>query len=734
MTCLAKAFALRQKRTPAVVGKRRRKCIVASALVPLALFGWTVPSDAGITAIQINSRAPAFNGAAFGSVGAYENLVGVAYGEVDPDDPLNAIITDIALAPRNARGMVEYSMDFSIFKPADPSKGNHTLLYDVVNRGRMLLPGLNIGVTADKPAGDGYLENAGYTLVFSGWEGDISSGLRFNLPVATNKDGSPITGQVRGEYILTAPTSTQDLSAAPTYEAVSTDNTGLTMTQRVHQHDAKEVIPNSDWAFADCTTKPFPGEPSTTKVCLKNGFDTNHIYELVYTAKNPTVAGIGFAATRDFISFLRNGNGALTGHGNGVGNGDGRGRCQNRGQGAAHNGCAQPLPVPVDQNPLGNSIQNAMIYGSSQSGRWIRTFIQLGFNQDESLHQVVEGAMPHIASNRGAFDVRFAQPTRLSGTQHTEAQYPGAESPQTWEVSDDPLSGVNASQLDRCRSTRSCPKIIATVTDTEYWQSLMALNTTDALGTRDLPIPGNVRIFQLSSSQHGSGNPLASPTAPPVVPANCQLARNPNPYIPYQRALLADLHDWVVAGVAPPASLYSTIADGTLVPVETMHFPYAGGAVNFTLESVANRKFYLDRGAQFDVQDITGVMAEPPIARSAYALLLPQFDADGNDIGGLRGVEIQVPVGTYMGWNPRKAGFSEGDSCDLTGGYIPFFRTKAEREAANDPRLSLAERYPTHDDYVAKVTAAANALVAKRLMLPQDAQLAISLAQSAAVP
>jgi hypothetical protein len=733
MTCLAESSPLHQTTSQATGSQRRRRWIATSALLPLALFGWAAPSEAGITAIQIDSRAPAFNDTAFGAVGTYENISGVAYGEVDPDDPLNAIITDIALAPRNARGMVEYSMDFSIFKPVDTSKGNHTLLYDVVNRGRMLLPSLNIGSSGSNP-GDGYLENAGYTLVFSGWEGDITSGLRINLPVATNKDGSAITGPVRGEYIFTSPASTEDLSGPPTYEAVGTDNSGATMTRRVHQHDAKEVIPNDQWAFADCTSTPFPGVPSTTKVCLKDGFDTNHIYELVYTAKNPTVAGIGFAATRDFISFLRNGNGALTGHGNGVGNGDGRGRCHNRGQGAAHNGCAQPLPVPADQNPLGNSVQNAMIYGSSQSGRWMRTFIQLGFNQDEGLHQVVEGAMPHIASNRGAFDVRFAQPTRLSGTQHTEAQYPGAESPQTWEVSDDPLSGVDASQLDRCRATNSCPKIVATVTDTEYWQSLMALNTTDALGKRDLPIPGNVRIFQFSSSQHGSGSPLASPTAPPVVPANCQLARNPHAYIPYQRALLADLHDWVVNGVEPPPSLYSTIADGTLVPVETMHFPYAGGAVNFTLESVANRKFYLDRGAQFNVEDITGVMAEPPIARSAYALLLPQIDADGNDAGGLRGVSIQVPVGTYMGWNPRRAGFSEGDSCDLTGGYIPFFHTKAERDAAGDPRLSLAERYPTHDDYVAKVTAAANALVSKRLLLPQDAQLAIGLAQSADVP
>jgi hypothetical protein len=145
---------------------------------------------------------------------------------------------------------------------------------------------------------------------------------------------------------------------------------------------------------------------------LSGGFDTNHIYELIYTAKNPTVTGIGFAATRDFISFLRYGSAGVT-------------------------------------NPLGTSIQNAIIYGSSQSGRWIRTFIQLGFNQDEARRMVVEGAIPHKASNRGAFNIRFAQPTRLSGTQHTEAQFPGAESPQTWAPYNDMLSGVKRDERRR---------------------------------------------------------------------------------------------------------------------------------------------------------------------------------------------------------------------------------------------------------------------------------------------
>jgi hypothetical protein len=156
--------------------------------------------------------------------------------------------------------------------------------------------------------------------------------------------------------------------------------------------------------------------------------------------------------------------------------------------------------------------------------------------------------------------------------------------------------------------------------------------------------------------------------------------------------------------------------------------------VNFTVAGLAAQKFYLDRGPLFNVADISGVMAEPPGTGGAYSLLLPAVDADGNAIDGLRNVNMQVPLGTYTGWNPRKAGFSEGDSCDLTGGYIPFFRTTAQRIAAGDPRPSLQERYPTHADYVAKVTAAANSLVSQRLLLPQDATLMINQANTAVVP
>ncbi|HET7160988.1 MAG TPA: alpha/beta hydrolase domain-containing protein, partial [Burkholderiales bacterium] len=595
---------------------------------------------------------------------------------------------------------------------------------------------INVRGSGDNNAGDGFLQRQGYVLSDNGWQGDVSTGLQIRLPIAKNRNGSDITGRVRAEYILDAVTSTVDVTTPPAYEAVSTSNAGATLTRRVRQEDAREVIPNGDWAFADCSSTPFPGVPSTKKVCLKGNFDTNHIYELLYTAKNPMVLGLGFAATRDFISFLRNSNGASTGNCSRNAEGRGRGRGDDDdgldGYGRRHGPCPPAAPLP--ENPLGNAIDNAIIYGSSQSGRWIRSFIQLGFNQDENRNLVVEGAIPHKASNRGAFNVRFGQPDRLSGTQHTEREYPGAESPQTWGVAYDRISGISAGQLDRCRRTHSCPKIFHTNTDTEYWQALMALNTTDTDSRRDLRIPRNVRIYLFAGTRHGGGDvTMQLPTVVPNAPANCQLRTNNNPFIHGQRALLVALRDWIVAGTEPPRSLYPTLDGGALVPLSDIHYPYIP-AVNFTLEGITNRKFYLDRGPHFNVEDISGVMHEPPVRGAAYSVRQPQVDADGNTIGGLPNTNMLVPLGTYLGWNVRKAGFSEGDSCDLNGGVVPFFRTLAQRLAANDPRPSLQERYPTHADYVAKVTAAANSLVGRRLLLPEDATFLINQANAAAVP
>jgi alpha/beta hydrolase family protein len=670
-------------------------------LLPLAAMGLSGAADAKITRIVIEKRAPAFDAASFGAVGPYEQLDGTAYGELDPRDPLNAIIQDLALAPRNARGMVEYSSDISILKPVDMAKGNRTLLYDTVNRGHKTLQSLNIGGDLTKP-GDGFLERQGYTLAWSGWEGDITAGLKISLPIAVNPDGSPITGRVRTEYILTKPATTVDVTARPAYQAASLDTADAVLTRRVHQGDAREPIEAGKWAFADCADTPFPGKPNAGKVCIDGGFDTDHIYELVYTAKNPTVAGIGFAATRDFAALLR--------------------------------GDATSADAAAAANPLAGGIDHTIIFGSSQSGRWVRTFIDLGFNESESHHRVFDGAIPHKASNRGAFNVRFSQATRLSGTQHTEAQYPGGESPQTWDVSSDPIAGVTAGQLERCRRSQTCPKITATVTDSEYWQATMALNTTDVAGEKDLTVPPEVRLYDFAGTQHLGGDQLRQPPfVQPEPPLDCQLPDNPNSFTPLQRALLVDLRDWIADGKEPPASVYPTLARKSLVPLDRIAIPYVP-ASEFSTQGIAAQRVRLDRGPGFRDVDITGVMAEPPRPGAVYPLLLPQVDADGNQIDGLRNTAVDVPLGTYTGWNVRKAGFSEGDSCDLIGAFIPFFRTKEERQAANDPRPSLQERYPTHDSYVEKVRAAATKLVADRFLLPEDADLLVTQAKAAAIP
>jgi hypothetical protein len=274
-------------------------------------------AEARVTQIVLGPPSSPFGTTSFGNVGEYEQLDGVAYGEIDPRNPLNAVIQDIDLAPRNARGKVEYSTKVSILKPVDETRGNRTMLFEIVNRGNKLDPGtFNVGVTTANPAGDGFLENQGFTLVWGGWQADLVPPSGVNLvtmsaPVARHHNNAAVTGIVRSEFIInTTPQSTQNILAdsssnTPGYPTVSLDNSHDTLTMRVHQDDPKVLIPNSDWAYADCTSTPFPGVPNPQKVCLKNGFDTNHIYELLYTARDPIVMGLGLAAIRDVATFLR---------------------------------------------------------------------------------------------------------------------------------------------------------------------------------------------------------------------------------------------------------------------------------------------------------------------------------------------------------------------------------------------------------------------------------------------
>jgi len=668
---------------------------VLAIAVGIPLLGWAPSAEARIRSIILGPPTFPFGNA----IAVYE---GVANGEFDPRDRLNAVIQDIRLAPLNSRKRVEYSTKIAIVTPVDPGTSNHTLLVSIVNRGNPSIYGV----------GDFFEFEQGFSVVHVGWQADLSPSdnpffFTMSAPVAHHRNGETITGVVRAEFTLTAPASTQNIIAGsstntPGYPTVSLDNRDDTMTLRVHQDDPKLPIPNTDWAYADCTTVPFPGVPNPQKVCLKNGFDTNHIYELVYTARDPIVMGLGLAAIRDVGSFLR----------------------------------YEDKDDLGNPNPLAGAIKFALAYGFSQGASVLRTYLDDGFNEDEAHRQVVDGMQPERnPGSRNPINVRFSQPGR-GGSQHTEAQYPGGESPNSYGDTFDRLTGIRGGLLDRCRRSSTCPKIVHTMSAYEYWEASGAKLTTDSLGRFDLDIPDNVRIYQFASTQHGGFSALAPlPTSTGI----CQFLPNPNSYDYHLRALLIALQQWVASDIPPPPSMYPRIDRQTLVPLAGFRFPPNPLVPNPEPQAIFKERQVFDRGPHYDADDVSGIISiEPPILLAQYPTpLVPQVDTDGNDIDGIRTLTLQVPLGTYTGWNIRRAGFSEGDACDLagsslSGSYMPFAVTKAERAATGDPRPSLEERYGTLANYTALAIAAASKLVAQRLLLQSDALAAVQSATSQA--
>lgn len=659
----------------------------------LMLLAGTVAAEARITRIEIARAEPAFGGAKFGDAGSYELLTGTAFGEVDPADPHNAIIQDIALAPRNPGGKVAYSMDLAILKPADMARGNDTLLYDVVNRGhKVALTMFNLDAAGDNP-GDGFLQRHGFAIVWSGWQGDLLPGtIRLNAPVARAADGSAITGRVRKEFELFAPASTlglgdTDLGRGLPYESVSTDNAGDLLTVQVRQGDPPIIVPNSDWALADCRDKPFPGVPSAAQVCLKGGFDTDHVYQLIYTARDPRVLGIGLAATRDLVAFLHHNERDDAGH----------------------------------ANPVAGTVRWTLAHGTSQSGRYLRSFLHLGFNQDEAGQRVFDGMNVHVASARNGLNERFGQPGTDS-LQHEDHLAPMQDAPFTWGVRHDPIAGITDGILARCGANNTCPQIFQTVSSNDYWNQRMSLDTTD--GAADVAPPANVHLYHFASTQHAPGLPDRL----------CQHPGNPNRYTFALRALLLHLQALVATGAAPPPSRYPSIANGTLVPPDraSVGFPDVPG---FSWPGLVNSLPIEYRGPRFDPDLESGIMDEPPVPHGSppYVVRVPKVDADGNEADGVRSVTLQAPLGTYTGWNLRKAGYAEGELCYLVGSFIPFARTRAAREAAHDPRPSLEERYGSRDGYVAAVEKSAAEQVSAGFLLPEDADRAVEQAHAGKV-
>ena len=649
----------------------------------------------------------------YGSVGAYEKLTGTIAGEVDPKDPKNAVIQDLALAPVNARGMVEYSAEFTMLKPKDMARASGVLRYDAPNRGNILTL-LNPAAT---PSDAVYLER-GYVVLYSAWQGDVPKSsparLTVTVPTAKNADGSSITGTYRSELVPSAATPVMALpggvfngSMIP-YAPASLDNTlpGYSLTRRANETDARQLVPASDWKFADCSAaNAFPGTADGGKVCLRGGFDPKYLYELVYVAKDPKVMGVGLAALRDTVSFFRKASADSAG----------------------------------TANPLAGRITHTIGQGTSQSGNAMKTFLHLGFNQALDGGRVFDGMYAHVAARQTNINTRFAVPGGGGGlrTDHTAF---GQTAPRglAADYMDD-VSGRQGGVMKRCAATNTCPKFFLGLSGTEFWQLQGSPVLTDAFGLRDIAQPDNARIYYYASTQHGGNGGTASIGYAParnVYPAGTVVH-----FTDTFRALFVALEDWVVRGTEPPASQVPKLADGTLARPDQLVFPTMTGltwAVAGTQTSIPPFNYLarynsfplFDFGPQYIAQDESGVatLLPPYYTGRDYAILVPQVDpTTGLTRAGIKSVEARVPLGTSIEFN-YVATPGIVDLSNLTGSYIPFHTTEAARIAAGDTRPSLQSLYGNQAGYVAAVTTAADQLVAERLLLQRDAALRVQQA------
>ncbi len=657
---------------------------ISVALLLAAMTSATMMSTANarVTRIEIAKREPFAAGQAFGSTGSYEKIVGRYHGVLDPAHSLNAGIVDLDKAPRNAQGQVEYSSDFYILKPVDLAKGNGAIFFEASNRGgkAILVRFNNATVRSNDPstakhAGDGFLMRQGFTLVWNGWMPGLPARdnlLRITLPSAKG------LGQIIWDEFLF--NNTKTMQGRLTYRAASTDKSKAKLIVRERNSDAPATVPADQWEFVDARTIRLLPEGTPFRIGM--------IYQLLYRAENPSVNGIGFAATRDLVSFLRH---------------------------AEADDAGTPNPVAGQSR-----ITRVIGHGNSQTGRYLRDFIYSGFNEDESNRIVFDGALPNVAAGRIYLNYRFSQPNRIIPAAHGFMLFPGATFPYAYETQTDPFTGKRDGTFARCAARGNCPKLIHTVSSTEYWQGAHSLVTTDPLGKQDGTPPDNVRIYHFAGTQHG-GN-----AGSPGMQGVCANPGNRTDYRPFLRAALANLDRWVKDGVAPPASRYPRIADGTLVeslqvaPIPGMSMPRG--------PSLRPR---IDFGPDFD-KGIIG-RALPTELKESYRVLVPKVDADGNEVAGLRLPDITVPVGTAAGWNVRTAeAGAAGELCYLQGSFVPFAKTKAEREAKKDPRPSLEERYKDRADYAARVRQATAALQRDGYLLQEDATRIVARAASVA--
>ncbi|HSD53496.1 MAG TPA: alpha/beta hydrolase domain-containing protein [Burkholderiales bacterium] len=697
-------------------------------MIAATTIAWAPLSDARVTRIIIDRTEPI-------SGQPYDQLTGRAFGELDPNGSHNALITDIELAPRNADGKVEYVASFVIRKPTDLSQASGLMWHDVPNRGG------NVNFPADSFA-------ARDIQLLSGWQGDNAGATAVPAyasspnPVATLVANhwvkvpvlTGVTGKIFGR-IINRSGANQPLNVMgnpiPYFPANSADNSDAELRTILHETVDGVVtegatIPNSAWKFCYGAGATFasPGSPTSlpVRVCLDGiSFDPAKLYQLKYTAKDPYVLGVGTAAFRDVQSFFRY---------------------------ESQDDVGTP-------NPVADSIRWAVVRGSSQSGNFTRHLIFLGMNEDEAGRIVHEGAWPLIAGRRVANNSRWGQPDGV-----LELYQMGSEGPQWWHQFPDRVRHLHPGGiLDRCELTRTCPKIVETFGGAEVFALKMTPSWVGTDPKNDIPLPNNVRRYYLPSSTHGGGNG-AMDQSPPDTGVNCPgnnwgrgtLRANPVPATGLVNRMRVALRDWVMNGTAPPPSVWPRMrgpkGERTLVEATKAAMGFPSGIPGipdsiFLPENFVFPIFDYDWGPEFDHYNATGnpTNAPPPI-NAVVKMMVPKVDADGNELGGVPTVLRDAPLGTYLGWN-MTAGpgspqydnrpFHAGQICNYIGGMVPFAKSKAERDAVGDPRLSLDERYGTHAGYVAAVTTAANNAYNQGYLLATDRTALIQRAKDSNV-
>jgi Alpha/beta hydrolase domain len=630
--------------------------------------------------IRIDSVQPFAEGQAFGNVGPYERLKGVARGTLDPKRPQNSCIVDLDKAKRNAQGLVEYEIDIEMLRPADPARASGLVLYEVTNRGNKLIGRLN-GVVPANPlnptelndpvtrahAGTGFLFERGMSVVWSGWDPTVvnrNGQMTVRFPLAL-ENGQPMVRRIREEFQTGKRIPASD-TIVLTYPAASLDKSKARLMMRRREADQRNEIPHDRWEFVDARrVRLLPEGTAPTPLT---------IYELWYEATDPRVAGIAFAAVRDLVSFLRH----------------------------------------SPDSPLAASKpQHAIAFGISQSGRFLRHFLDLHMNRDLAGRKVFDGVHAHTGGDGKTFiNHSFAEPNRTT-SQHVDHLYPEAWFPFAAATSADPFSGETGSLL---HGDGTDPLLIQSNTSAEYWEKGASLLAIDGLGKADLVLPETTRAYLIAGTQHAS----ALPTAPRGPNAN---AVNWQSQLPALRALLSAMEDWVVRGIAPPASRVPQIKDGTAVERSTIRFPVApdfapphvSGTIRTTLVDWVDPPG--SPGHENDKPD------------GVYVTLVSAVDADGNEVAGIRLPGVAVPLATFTGWNVFRD--LPDEFADRDGSRVPFARTRAEREASGDTRLSLQERYRSLDDYVTEVQACVDRLVAERLLLLADAVAYVEAARTA---